>query len=146
MLVMARIAGTVLGQAQDHRTQPAGGLHLEGRRVWVSDPVDGCRHDTAAVRESGILDGTEPLDLIGDKGYIGRIADLDTHPEARSSRASRVGETIQYGNQQDQICHRTINRQPEDVANPAHRLPETTRYVLRDHRDSNRPRILSGQF
>ena len=44
---------------------------LAGRLRWVSDPEDGCRHDTAALRGSGILDGIDPGNWIGDRGYIG---------------------------------------------------------------------------
>jgi hypothetical protein len=33
---------------------------LAGRLRWISDPADGRRHDTAALRASGILDGIDP--------------------------------------------------------------------------------------
>lgn len=44
---------------------------LAGRLRWISGPVEGCRHDSAALRGSGVLDGVDPQDWIGDKGYIG---------------------------------------------------------------------------
>lgn len=44
---------------------------LVGRLRWISDPVEGCRHDSAALRLSGVLDGVETQNWIGDKGYIG---------------------------------------------------------------------------
>ena len=44
---------------------------LAGRLRWISDPVDGCRHDSAALRLSGVLDGVDTQNWIGDKGYIG---------------------------------------------------------------------------
>jgi hypothetical protein len=44
---------------------------LSGRLAWISDPVDGCRHDSAALKISGVLDGLTPADWMGDKGYIG---------------------------------------------------------------------------
>jgi len=44
---------------------------LSGRLVWVSDPVDGARHDIAAVRLSGVLDADHPDPWIADKGYLG---------------------------------------------------------------------------
>ena len=44
---------------------------LYGRLKWVSDPVGGNRHDSAALEISGVLDGLDPADWIGDKGYIG---------------------------------------------------------------------------
>lgn len=45
---------------------------LNGRLAWISDPVDGCRHDSAAFKMSGVLDTLTPADWIGDKGYIGK--------------------------------------------------------------------------
>jgi hypothetical protein len=44
---------------------------LTGRLRWISDPVEGCRHDSAALRGSGVLSGIDPHNWIGDKGYIG---------------------------------------------------------------------------
>ncbi len=42
-----------------------------GDLAWVSDPLPGCTHDAKALRESGFLDANEPVEHIGDKGYIG---------------------------------------------------------------------------
>ena len=44
---------------------------LYGRLKWVSDPVTGNRHDSAALEISGVLHKLDPADWIGDKGYIG---------------------------------------------------------------------------
>jgi hypothetical protein len=44
---------------------------LMGRLRWVSDPVDGCRHDTAAITRSGFLDTDSETRHVGDKGYQG---------------------------------------------------------------------------
>lgn len=44
---------------------------LYGRLRWVSDPVTGNRHDSAALEISGVLEGLNHADWIGDKGYIG---------------------------------------------------------------------------
>jgi hypothetical protein len=44
---------------------------LCGNLSWVSDPVTGNRHDIAALEISGVLDGLDPADWTGDKGYIG---------------------------------------------------------------------------
>jgi len=44
---------------------------LNGRLAWISDPVDGCRHDTAALALSGVIDTLDPGTWMGDKGYIG---------------------------------------------------------------------------
>ena len=45
---------------------------LYGRLAWVSDPVDGCRHDSAALEMSAVLDTLDPRNWMGDKGYIGK--------------------------------------------------------------------------
>lgn len=45
---------------------------LDGELVWISDPVEGARHDVFCLDESGALDGTKPRDWTGDKGYVGR--------------------------------------------------------------------------
>ncbi len=60
---------------------------LAGRLRWISDPADGCRHDTAALRASGVLDGIDPQNWIGDKGYVGldMITPIKKHPTATSS-------------------------------------------------------------
>ncbi len=44
---------------------------LRGRLAWISDPVDGCRHDSAALTMSAVLDTLEPANWMADKGYIG---------------------------------------------------------------------------
>jgi DDE superfamily endonuclease/Helix-turn-helix of DDE superfamily endonuclease len=44
---------------------------LHGRLAWISDPVDGCRHDTAALTLSGVIATLDPGNWMGDKGYIG---------------------------------------------------------------------------
>jgi hypothetical protein len=44
---------------------------LAGQLRWISDPVEGCRHDSAALRRSGVLDGVDTQNWIGDKGYLG---------------------------------------------------------------------------
>lgn len=44
---------------------------LEGRLSWISDPVPGSRHDNFIVKDSSVLDGTDPLDYVGDKGFVG---------------------------------------------------------------------------
>jgi hypothetical protein len=44
---------------------------LHGRPAWISDPVGGCRHDTAALALSGVIDTLDPDNWMGDKGYVG---------------------------------------------------------------------------
>lgn len=44
---------------------------LDGELAWISDAVDGCRHDAFAVEDSGVLATMDPGSWIGDKGYVG---------------------------------------------------------------------------
>ena len=44
---------------------------FSGRIAWISDPVDGSRHDTYCLSESGALLTLDPGNWVGDKGYIG---------------------------------------------------------------------------
>jgi len=44
---------------------------LDGRPVWISDPIDGSRHDTCCLKESGVLLTPSPDNWMGDKGYVG---------------------------------------------------------------------------
>jgi hypothetical protein len=68
--------GTGSGSCTRESTRPracrAGRLRLDGRLAWISDPVDGCRHDSAALQMSAVLDTLDPADWLGDKGYIGK--------------------------------------------------------------------------
>jgi hypothetical protein len=45
---------------------------LDGELAWISDPVDGARHDVYCMDESGVLDTLDPRNWTGDKGYVGR--------------------------------------------------------------------------
>lgn len=44
---------------------------LDGKLAWISDPIDGRRHDTYCLGESGILLTLDPGGWVGDKGYVG---------------------------------------------------------------------------
>ena len=44
---------------------------IYGKLAWISDPVNGSRHDNYCREESGVLLTMNPKNWIGDKGYIG---------------------------------------------------------------------------
>lgn len=44
---------------------------LSGRLAWISDPINGSRHDTYCLSESDALRTLDPGNWMGDKGYIG---------------------------------------------------------------------------
>jgi DDE superfamily endonuclease len=43
---------------------------LDGELVWISDPIEGRRHDSHCLNESGVLIDV-PGNWLGDKGYVG---------------------------------------------------------------------------
>ncbi|MCA1676395.1 MAG: transposase [Actinobacteria bacterium] len=44
---------------------------LTGNLAWISDSIDGNRHDTHCLRESEVLLTFDPGNWLGDKGYVG---------------------------------------------------------------------------
>src|SRR3954467_4809842 len=44
---------------------------LDGQLSWISDPIDGSRHDPHCLRESGVLSDGMTHHWTGDKGYVG---------------------------------------------------------------------------
>ncbi|MGI9001500.1 MAG: transposase family protein [Pseudonocardia sp.] len=44
---------------------------LDGGLAWISDPIDGSRHDMYCLGESDVLLGHDPGNWVGDKGYAG---------------------------------------------------------------------------
>jgi hypothetical protein len=44
---------------------------LGGSLAWISDAIDGSRHDTYCLGESGALLTFDPGNWVGDKGYVG---------------------------------------------------------------------------
>lgn len=44
---------------------------LDGTLAWISDPIDGRRHDSYCLNESGVLLTLDPENWVGDKGYVG---------------------------------------------------------------------------
>ena len=44
---------------------------LAEKLAWISDPIEGSRHDNYCLNESGVLVTFDPADWIADKGYVG---------------------------------------------------------------------------
>ncbi len=44
---------------------------IYGELAWISDPINGSRHDNYGLSESGVLLTLDPENWIGDKGYVG---------------------------------------------------------------------------
>lgn len=68
---------------------------LAGQLAWASDPTPGSWHDIHALRESGLLDGTDATMWLGDKGYIGLGIHTPTRKPAHREQtaAEKAGNT-----------------------------------------------------
>ena len=113
---------------------------LNGDLAWISDPIDGSRHDTYCLRESGVLLTLDPGDWVGDKGYVGN--DMIT-PFKKPADRDLLDWENEFNTQiKDPMGHRTGHRQLQDLANSAHRLPPTGRNIRHDHLNRRGPALL----
>ena len=44
---------------------------LAGRLAWISDPVDGSRHDNHCLNKANALTGVDPKNWVADRAYVG---------------------------------------------------------------------------
>jgi len=79
---------------------------LSGRVQWISDAIDGSRHDVACLDDSGVLTGMEPGQWIADKGYIGRGLITPT----RKPIGGNLGDSEKEFNRQVNQIRATIER------------------------------------
>ena len=49
---------------------------LAEKLAWISDPIEGSRHDSHCLNESGVLLTLDPADWIGDKFFRGQFFTL----------------------------------------------------------------------
>lgn len=117
---------------------------LAGQLRWISDPVEGCRHDSAALRRSGVLDGVDTQNWIGDR--LPRPRHDHSHQKTIAPRPSRLGKGVQHRHQQNPLENRTNDREPEDLENPPRRLPPTTRNLHGNHQRRRRATVLSDRL
>jgi hypothetical protein len=82
---------------------------LYGTLQWVSDPVNGNRHDSAALEISGRAGRTRPRRLDRRQG-LHRKRNADAHQETTVPRPSRLGKGIQQAGQQDPLPNRAGHR------------------------------------
>ena len=71
MLVMGRAQGTVLRKHKTTGMNVQVACTIYGKLAWISDPVNGSRHDNYCRQESGVLLTMNPRNWIGDKGTSG---------------------------------------------------------------------------
>ena len=68
----SKITDLAIPGASSRPTDLAAPAKLRNTRAWISDPIEGARHDVFCLDESGALDTLNPRDWTGDKGYVGR--------------------------------------------------------------------------
>src|SRR5947209_10731272 len=68
-----------------------------------------------------------------------------SHQKTTAPRTSRLGEGVQHRHQQNPLENRTNDREPEDLENPPHRLPPTTRNLRGHHQRRHRATVLPGR-
>jgi hypothetical protein len=73
---------------------------IYGILAWISDPIDGSRHDNYCQEESGILLTMDPKNWIGDKGYIGNRM---ITPIRKAAGGELLGWQKEYNAQVNQI-------------------------------------------
>jgi hypothetical protein len=73
---------------------------LYGKLAWISDPVNGSRHDNYGLGESGALLTLDPKNWIGDKGYVGN--DMIT-PFKKPAGGELVGWQKEFNTQVNKI-------------------------------------------
>jgi hypothetical protein len=117
---------------------------LSGNLAWISDPINGNRHDSYCLSESGVLLACDPGNWMGDKGYIGK--DMITPIKKPAHRELLDWEIVQYADQQNSLRHRTDNRQLQDLENHAHRLPSPHCNIRDDHLNRNRLALLHDRL
>lgn len=73
---------------------------LSGELAWISDPIDGGRHDMHCLAESAALRAVDPGTWLGDKGYVG--ADMIT-PIRKPARRDLLDWEKQFNTQVNKI-------------------------------------------
>jgi hypothetical protein len=112
---------------------------LSGRLAWIGDAVEGSRHDTYCLRESGVLTTLDPTTWVGDKGYVGNdmttpvkkprhrdLTDTDTDFNKQVNKIRYVIEQVISHLKNWTILH-------TDYRRPIHTFKETISTVIALH-------------
>lgn len=100
---------------------------LDGELAWISDPIDGARHDVYCLDESGALDTLDPRNWTGDKGYIGRGMITPIRKSAHRDMLDWEAELSRGINSDRAVVERTISHLKNwEVLHTDYRRPLTT--------------------
>ena len=73
LLVIGRHKELFSGKHKTSRMNVQVASSIYGDLTWISDPVNGSRHDHYCLRESDVLRTLDPRNWIGDQGYISNL-------------------------------------------------------------------------
>jgi hypothetical protein len=109
---------------------------LRGELAWISDPVAGRRHDSAAMILSGVLDTLDPRNWIGDRGYVGHnmITPIKKRPHSDLTESQNDFNTAVNGIRwkiERTIAHlKTWRILHTDYRRPLNTFPDTIAAVI----------------
>ena len=116
---------------------------IYGKLAWISDPVDGSRHDNYCQEESGVLLTMNPKNWIGDKGYIGN--NMIT-PYRKPAGRELLDWQKEYNNQVNKIrwmIEQVISHFKNwTIMHTDYRRP--LRHICDDHLSGSWPSLLQG--
>src|SRR6266550_2863479 len=112
---------------------------ITGRLAWISDPVNGSRHDSYCLNESGVLLTLSPGNWIGDKGYVGNemITPFKKPPDGKlldwQKEFNKNVNKIRYVIEQVIANFKTWRIMHTDYRRPKETFPETISAVVALH-------------
>ena len=113
---------------------------IHGSLAWISDPVDGSRHDNYCKEESGVLVTMDPKNWIGDKGYIGNHM---ITPFRKPAGGELLDWQKRFDAQSiDSVDDRAGNLALQELDHHAHRLPATAWDIYDDYLSGSWPALL----
>jgi hypothetical protein len=95
---------------------------LGGRLAWISDPIEGGRHDSHCLAEAAVLTGMDARNWMGDKGYVGNnmitpikkpphrdLLDWERNSTPRSTRSDGSSSRPSPTSRPGEFCTPTID-------------------------------------
>ena len=109
---------------------------IYGKLAWISDPVNGSRHDNYCLGESDVLRMLDPKNWIGDKGYIGNeMITPFRKPEGRELLDWQ--KEFNTRSQQDPLDDRAGYLALQELDRHAHRLSPPAQHVRDNYLSGN---------
>jgi hypothetical protein len=113
---------------------------IYGQLAWISDPVNGSRHDNYCPGRIRRAAGTRPEEL-DRRQRLHRKRHDHSLQETGRRRASRLAEEIQHQGQRDPLDDRAGNLALQEPADRPHRLQAPNQHVRIDNLSRNWPAL-----